>query len=46
MKYCIKCEKAMYTSSYSIWIDNKNYPCHKKCLEDSKTSEVKEYGNV
>jgi len=31
MKFCIYCKKAMFTSSYSIWIKNINYPCHKIC---------------
>jgi len=38
MKYCIKCEEAMYTSNCSIWIDGVNYPCHKKCLDLIKSN--------
>ena len=34
MKYCKLCGKPMYTSNYSLWIRGKNYPAHKKCIQD------------
>jgi len=36
MRYCIVCEKPMYTSIESIWINKKNYDCHKKCKKENK----------
>jgi len=34
MRYCIVCEKPMHTSIESIWINKKNYDCHKKCKKE------------
>lgn len=34
MRYCKFCNKPMYTSNYSIWIQGKNYNAHKKCIKE------------
>lgn len=36
MKYCKLCKKPMYTSNYSIWLGDTNYPCHKDCVKKIK----------
>jgi hypothetical protein len=33
MKYCYYCKKPMYSSNESIWLLNKNYDIHSKCLK-------------
>lgn len=33
-RLCIYCNKPMYTSNYSIWINEKNYDIHAKCEKE------------
>ncbi len=41
MRYCIVCKKPMYSSSSSIWKDEKNYDIHKGCIGKFTTQRKK-----
>jgi len=36
MRYCLYCEESMHSSNESIWLNGKNYDCHKKCKDSYK----------
>jgi len=42
MRFCVLCNKAMYSSNESIWIKNKNYSCHIKCKKLKELLKEKE----
>ena len=44
MRTCHYCKKPMYSSNYSVWIKDKNYPAHQKCIpkkDKPKSWEIK-----
>lgn len=41
MRFCILCDKAMFTSFESVWFGKKSYDCHAKCKEDYLKKEAK-----